>query len=63
MHATLHSFSINDFMVAWIFFSMLFTIIPKNACLKNNLNCDFYHQNGIFYSIESPQFEICREVL
>ncbi|CSC18507.1 Uncharacterised protein [Vibrio cholerae] len=50
-------------MVAWLFFSMLFTIIPKKACLKNNLNCDFYHQNGIFYSIESPQFEICREAL
>ncbi|EGQ9188207.1 hypothetical protein F0H41_15360 [Vibrio cholerae] len=63
MPATLHSFSINSFMVEHLFFLMLFTIIPKNACLKNNLNCDSYHQNGIFYSIESPQFEICREAL
>ncbi|TOH35405.1 hypothetical protein CGI85_11910, partial [Vibrio parahaemolyticus] len=23
-------------------------------CTKNNLKCDFYHQNRIFYSIESP---------
>ncbi|RBM78318.1 hypothetical protein DLR70_14245 [Vibrio paracholerae] len=63
MPATLHALSINGLMVEHLFFSMLFTIIPKNACLNNNLNCDSYHQNGIFYSIESPQFEICREAL
>ncbi|TOE68369.1 hypothetical protein CGJ44_05170 [Vibrio parahaemolyticus] len=29
-------------------------IIPNFSCTKNNLKCDFYHQNRIFYSIESP---------
>ncbi|PNI03682.1 hypothetical protein C1O25_01100 [Vibrio diazotrophicus] len=33
---------------------VLTAIIPHFYRLKNNLNCDFCHLKGIFYSIESP---------
>ncbi|RAH19591.1 hypothetical protein DOT36_18490 [Vibrio vulnificus] len=39
------------------FRALLRPIIPEFICLKNNLKCDFYHQNRIFYSIESPSVQ------
>ncbi|HAS6346444.1 TPA: hypothetical protein I7241_00550 [Vibrio vulnificus] len=39
------------------FRAFLRPIIPEFISLKNNLKCDFYHQNRIFYSIESPSVQ------
>ncbi|HAS6110906.1 TPA: hypothetical protein I7139_17380 [Vibrio vulnificus] len=39
------------------FRAFLRPIIPEFICLKNNLKCDFYHQNRIFYSIKSPSVQ------
>ncbi|EGQ8174333.1 TPA: hypothetical protein I7203_02935 [Vibrio vulnificus] len=48
----------SNFSFNYGYFSALFKpIIPEFICLKNNLKCDFYHQNRIFYSIESPSVQ------